>query len=219
MDYQKHYTRLIERAQDRILPDYSEKHHILPRCLGGSNSKSNIVKLTPEEHYVAHQLLSKIHPENHSLKKAAWMMTVRSANQQRNNKAYGWIKRNARPMGITNGMFGKTHSDEIKTKLAELAKHRFSGKTYEELYGKEKSDKLKFQRSIKAKELRAKHPTVGKLNPNAKSYKFTNPEGNEFYVSGNLKEFCKTNSLWIEKIIDVAKGRIPEYRGWKIIYV
>lgn len=33
-------------------PDYIyyEKHHILPRCLGGKNYNSNLVLLTPKEH-------------------------------------------------------------------------------------------------------------------------------------------------------------------------
>lgn len=57
-----HYDRLIERARIRKLEGYVEKHHILPKCIGGSNDKTNIVSLTPEEHYVAHQLLVKIYP-------------------------------------------------------------------------------------------------------------------------------------------------------------
>lgn len=38
---------------------YFEKHHIIPRSLGGKNTKDNIVLLTGKEHYVAHHLLSK----------------------------------------------------------------------------------------------------------------------------------------------------------------
>ena len=55
MNYKKHYDALIVRSKIRILTGYTEKHHILPKCMGGDNSKHNIVRLTPEEHYVAHQ--------------------------------------------------------------------------------------------------------------------------------------------------------------------
>lgn len=49
--------------------------------------------------------------------------------------------------GIENGMFGKTHSKATRNKLSELAKNKFSGKSYEELYGKEKSYEMKLARA------------------------------------------------------------------------
>ena len=48
MDYQKIYNSLIERSKNRLLEGYSEKHHIVPRCLGGTNKKENINALDPE---------------------------------------------------------------------------------------------------------------------------------------------------------------------------
>lgn len=42
MDYQKHYDRLIERAQHRNLIDFGEIHHILPKSLGGNNKRKNL---------------------------------------------------------------------------------------------------------------------------------------------------------------------------------
>jgi len=93
MNYIKHYTLLIERAKNRQLGCYVEKHHILPNCLDGSNDKENIVSLTPEEHYIAHQLLLKIYPDKPGLIFAAIMMACKSSNQERNNKLYGWLRR------------------------------------------------------------------------------------------------------------------------------
>lgn len=72
---------------------YYEKHRILPGCIGGKYTKDNIVWLTPEEHYIAHQLLIKINPNNGKLLYAAKMMTTSSDNQRRDNKLYGWLKR------------------------------------------------------------------------------------------------------------------------------
>lgn len=62
-------------------------HHIIPKCIGGTNDRNNIVALTPEEHYVAHQLLVKIHPTNDKLIFAAHRMGTS------NNKLYGWLRR------------------------------------------------------------------------------------------------------------------------------
>ncbi len=89
MNYKKIYDSLIERGKNRNLNEYGEKHHIVPKCLGGSNKKANLVKLTPEEHYVAHQLLVKIYPNNMKLAKAASMMIPNRPN----NKMYGWIRK------------------------------------------------------------------------------------------------------------------------------
>jgi hypothetical protein len=94
MNYKKIYDSIIDRAKIRNLEEYSELHHIIPKCIGGNNSKNNLVKLTPEEHYVAHQLLVKIYPNNNGLIKAALMMTVFNDNHRRvNNKLFGWLRR------------------------------------------------------------------------------------------------------------------------------
>lgn len=89
MDYNKHYNNLISRAKSRILLGYTESHHIIPRCMGGTDEQSNLVKLTAEEHYVAHQLLVKIYPQDKKLVKAAMMMVPNRPS----NKIYGWLRK------------------------------------------------------------------------------------------------------------------------------
>jgi hypothetical protein len=95
MNYQQIYNNLIDRATRRISEGYVEKHHIIPRCLGGTDSKENIVNLYPEEHYLAHLLLCKVNKGNPKLLYAAINMTTGSMinNGKRNNKAYGWLRR------------------------------------------------------------------------------------------------------------------------------
>jgi hypothetical protein len=60
--YTRIYYSIISNAQSRILPDdvYTEQHHIIPKSLGGSNEKSNLVALSAKEHYLCHLLLSKM---------------------------------------------------------------------------------------------------------------------------------------------------------------
>lgn len=56
------YHRLIAKAKGRTRPDgYVEKHHIMPRALGGSDNSDNLVTLTSREHFIAHMLLAKMH--------------------------------------------------------------------------------------------------------------------------------------------------------------
>jgi hypothetical protein len=62
MNYFLAYQRLIDKAKARVCVDgYVERHHVLPRALGGSDDSSNLVALTAREHFVAHVLLAKIH--------------------------------------------------------------------------------------------------------------------------------------------------------------
>lgn len=76
MNYQLIYDKLIEKAKNRIIPggDYIEVHHIIPDFMyinrsrrgpighlpGDPQSRENLVRLYPREHFVAHLLLDKI---------------------------------------------------------------------------------------------------------------------------------------------------------------
>jgi hypothetical protein len=95
MDYAKHYRALIDRARGRRLDrQYFERHHIVPRCIGGGDEPGNLVRLTPEEHCVAHQLLAKMHPENEKLAYAAANMAGSAAAlKMPRNKRYGRARR------------------------------------------------------------------------------------------------------------------------------
>ena len=124
MNYEKHYSTLMERSRTRTLTGYVEKHHILPRCLGGTDEIYNIAVLTPEEHFVAHQLLIKMHPGNRDLIYAAQLMTVHHTGARANNKLFGWLRKQcARAMSVQTkkwiaenghpkGMLGKRHTVE-----------------------------------------------------------------------------------------------------------
>lgn len=98
MNYIKHYDKLISRSKNRAHTGYLEKHHIIPVCMGGSNSPDNYAYLTPEEHYIAHLLLVKIYPKNYKLIHAAILMTTGPKDSilekhRNNNKMYGWLRR------------------------------------------------------------------------------------------------------------------------------
>lgn len=83
--------------------------------------------------------------------------------------------RKSKTRGALNGMYGKTHTREVKEKLSEMKKKLvgelhphygkpspLQGKTYEEMYGIEKALKLKQAKSLKMK---ANNYQVGKKKP------------------------------------------------------
>ncbi len=58
--YSRWYYNIINRAKLRTINSYKERHHIIPRSLGGDNSKDNLVDLTAREHLICHRLLTKM---------------------------------------------------------------------------------------------------------------------------------------------------------------
>lgn len=123
MDYKKHYEKLIDRAKNREVVGYVEKHHIIPKCVGGSNSKENISFLTPEEHYLAHLLLVKIYPNEIKLLMAARYMCFGNKKNggRTNNKIFGWLRRkHATAMSEINK--GTIQTEETKRKRSMTTK-------------------------------------------------------------------------------------------------
>jgi hypothetical protein len=79
------YKNICVRGQIRILDKsiYTEKHHIIPVCIGGDNQKNNLTKLTAKEHFICHKILCKLYPDNEKLRYAFWAMC-----NQKNNRDY-----------------------------------------------------------------------------------------------------------------------------------
>lgn len=114
MNYQEHYNRLIERARWRSLDGYVERHHVKPKCLGGSNDEDNIVRLTPEEHYVAHQLLVKLYPKHLGIVSAAHAMTTSRRPELARNKLFGWLRRR-----MSEAQTGQKRDPSVGRKIAD----------------------------------------------------------------------------------------------------
>lgn len=137
MNYEKIYNALVEKAKVRGLDKsqhegYFEIHHIIPRCLGGSDDKNNLVMFTGREHFIAHMLLWKAHPKNTGLMRAAFLMSSRwTSNGDKlsdncpyiNSKTYEKLRSeyaqavSEQTSGENNPMYGKTHTEEARNKL------------------------------------------------------------------------------------------------------
>ena len=87
MNYEQIYNQLINRAKTRILNGYKERHHIVPKCIGGTNTLDNLVLLTAREHFIAHKLLCEIYPTIKGIQLAFWaMVNWKSKKNQRTYK-------------------------------------------------------------------------------------------------------------------------------------
>ncbi len=110
------YYKIIEEAnvKGRIKGDeYYEKHHIIPKSLGGSNDESNLVLLIPEEHYECHYLLTDmVEGEARAKMIFGWNIinSTRGINGEKmlGSKKYGELRRTlAKLMTGVNSVFAK----------------------------------------------------------------------------------------------------------------
>lgn len=87
MTYAEFINSIIEkRGKWGLNGEYWEGHHIVPKCLGGKgNSRckhSNIIRLYPQEHYLAHKLLAEENPNNSKILRA-WSCISHVWNEKR----------------------------------------------------------------------------------------------------------------------------------------
>ena len=135
MNYEKIYSALVEKAKVRGLDKsqhegYFEIHHIIPRCLGGSNEKDNLVMFTAREHFIAHLLLWKAFPNEDSLMRAAmlmssfWRDSFGGVGVRTSSRLYETLRKeyaaavSVQVSGTGNPFYGKSHSQEVLNRIA-----------------------------------------------------------------------------------------------------
>ena len=102
MNYLKIYEKIIFNAKTEtrkklkktnIKYIYYEKHHIIPRCINGTDEKENLVLLTGKEHYVCHKLLTYVYKENRKIACAFHRMTFdKSGRCNISSRDYAYAK-------------------------------------------------------------------------------------------------------------------------------
>jgi len=82
--YTKIYFKMIN-AGFKSKPNYGyyERHHIIPKSIGGSNSESNLVYLTARQHFLCHLLLLKMTTGNQKKSMAFAYFGMRRSNSKK----------------------------------------------------------------------------------------------------------------------------------------
>ena len=133
--YKEFIDNIIEsRGRHGCGEEYHEVHHIIPKCIGGSNDESNLIDLFAKEHFEAHRLLVFENPDNDKLV-YAWtcMAFLKNKNQKRHKitpEEYEEAKMALSNMqylkmtGTNNPFYGKNHTQDTRDKIREWNKSR-----------------------------------------------------------------------------------------------
>jgi len=219
-DAQLQNRKRIRRTHKNFV--YYENHHIIPKCVGGTNDTQNLILLTAREHFVAHQLLVKIYPNEHKLVFALRLMCAnKNKNHIRNNREYEWIRRavsnaasivqkgkpgkgykfpkgHALSVGGKNGMYGKNHTEETRKIQSEKAKNR---------------DPSSYNRLPKS-DLHKENMRKSKQN---RRYKLISPADEEYTFDriADASIFSRVSNATLVKLAGNRYG-FDNCRGWKI---
>lgn len=199
MNYKENYNVLINHAKNknREIGDgnYYELHHIIPRSLGGKDTKDNLVLLTLREHYLAHFLLWKFSEgENKSkMAYAFYFMSNRDDCKIISSKSYEQAKK------------------EFKKRTSKIKSKKIICLQTLKIYGNAREAEKDLNISYKSISRSCIH------NISTKGYTFCFYENNKKYIQQNLKIQCiETKEIFnslqqLSKIINVPRSTISKY--------
>lgn len=135
MTYDKFIQNILNtRGRFACLDGYHERHHIIPKCMNGSNSRDNLIDLYAREHFIAHKLLAEENPQNYQLKYAYWNMCQCTGRDGQDKyiptpEEYeeARIFCHEAMSGENHPMYGKHHTQESREKMSISKKDMYNG--------------------------------------------------------------------------------------------
>lgn len=176
------YEKLIEQYRFKKVEGFYEKHHIIPKCLGGTDEQTNIIILPTRVHFIAHALLHKAYPKELKLAQAFGMMVA--SNKYHKGRKYNSRLYEMSKYARSNSMKGVPRPEWVKEKLKVPKKNK---ENYKKTKSKEHSENI-------SKSLTGKKKTQSHINNMVKSQK-------EFHKKRTEKMLEKQNmyrKLFIE---------------------
>lgn len=133
--------------------EYHERHHIIPKCMGGSNDEENLIDLYAKEHYEAHKLLALENPHNKRIIYAWWNMSQCSGSSKKRKISTGEEYENLRALRskmLSEDMCGREFSEETIEKMKHSQKKRYAngnkGTFYMHKHTEEAKEKIREKR-------------------------------------------------------------------------
>ena len=188
--YKTWHDNIIARGKNRILTGYKEKHHIIPKSLGGNNSKDNLVELTAREHFMVHMLLCKFTTGQAKMKMSyAFHAMCTFKNAERYNKVNSRLVEKIR----SNFKFTKEHKQKLSK--AQIGNKKAVGNTNNLGRKFSKYTRLKMSKArmgnknalglIHSEEFKERIRNINKGNKTALGRKHINKDGKSKMVNAN----------------------------------
>lgn len=208
MNYKKIYKSIVEKYKQLNLQKlnildksyiYLETHHIVPRCMNGTNDSENLINLPAREHFICHLLLPKIY-KGTEFEYKLWIAAHRFiyGNDMKNkikikSNQYKVIKENFSKFrskankGEGNPNYGNRWNQEQRDNLSKQKK----GKSLEEIMGKERANAAKQKMSIAQKS--RKHKKGYHLSEETRRYMSVTRKGKN--KSDEFKKKCSERMI------------------------
>lgn len=219
------YRSIIARAKRRSnLSCYTERHHVLPRSLGGTDDSDNIVVLTAKEHFICHRLLTKMTFSDNKRKMVFAMNRMLTGHKERyvpSSRTYQFVKEewqkqnhfNDPEWQKQNGLKkrGQEVSEETRQKMRNNWRKRRLNPNDKTMIGKKHTNETrqKISKNRKGKCVGKDNPFYGKKHTTEmKEYFKTRPQ-NETPPWTKIKKQCPHCG----KVLD--PGNYTKYHGDK----
>jgi len=198
---QKRYEKLIEYYKNNMKSGYCEKHHIVPKCLGGTDEPQNLVLLPAKAHYIAHLLLCRIYPGNRKILHAFAAMALISGKHKRKINSRIYLKmRTAR----SNALKGIPRPEHVKEKLRVPKKNKNNYKK-----PKSKEHAMNISNSLKGKKKTKEHIENGVLSRQTHNKKRTEDmlAKKEYYRNLFIESGLKRKDFYIKYNLNHNTGK------------
>ena len=120
--YTKTYYNIIESARQNPFDGYTEKHHIIPKSLGGSNKKDNLTRLSARQHFLCHWLLTRM--TEGDAKRKMWNAFWRMNNKERKGSSIAY---EAAKKGLKFVICSDLHRHSFEINLQKNVEFEFNG--------------------------------------------------------------------------------------------
>lgn len=194
MTYDEFISNIIKtRGRFACGDEYHERHHVIPKCLGGTNKKDNLIDLYAKEHYIAHKLLAEEHPDNIGLVRA---FNALSHFKNSDHKRY---------------KLSPEEYEEMRILVSSGFKNYYKDKTNHPCYGKKLSEETKRKISKSHKGLQS---SLGRILSEETKRKISlsntnpSPEKRKHMSEAQKRARVGAGSSTAKKMIRLSDGKI-----------
>ena len=232
--YYKTYNQLIDKCiqmeKEGYTEDmYTEVHHILPKCMGGTNEKCNLVRMPIRYHIIAHMLLASAFPDEKKIVIAVTAILSPGKGNQQINRKNQFSKISTRLISkfreeANKARIGFKHSEKSKKVMSEKAKINNLGRKVSEETKKVMSEShIQYNMTLTNEEKKSKYASKGYLNKkHSKETKEKLSELNSKKVigpDGTIYKSMKSASESIGISINAFRWRLKKHKdfGYRLL--